>query len=82
LGKLPEIPRSQRGTPRNKFSKYVRSIRDSDDSTTAFTVSNKPVVIEVDAESKKEKIDDDDYWGWQAKELEYLKLPVFHPVPK
>jgi len=40
--------------------------------------SSKLEVNDVDNEKKKEE---EDYWEWQAKQLAYLKLPVFRQTP-
>jgi len=82
LGKLPEIPESQRGI-RNKFyvsQKMIMSDASTADGTDLIS-SNKLEVEDVDSENKKEE-EEEDYWQWQAKQIALLKLPIVYQVPK
>ena len=74
LGKLPEIPESQRGVR----SKYISSHAQSNVSTAdkSDLSGSKQEVNEVENKGEKEG-EEEDYWEWQEKQLAYLKLPVF-----
>jgi hypothetical protein len=70
LGKLPEIAESQRGGTRSKF--YPESSHLISEAST-MDKTELPEVVDVDKEEEEEP-----FWDWQAKQLAYLKLPVFY----
>lgn len=90
MGKLPEIrtTESARGTGSRNKGKHVEreSERGISSLSTAYktelSVQTKPLVDDVDVEKKSEKADETPFWEWQAKQLDYLNLPVFHAPPK
>ena len=70
LGKLPHIDE-------NKSASRGGQDQISDGSTTAMSSSSK-AIKEAENEVKKEH-EEESYWQWKSKQLDYLKLPVYAP---
>ena len=70
LGKLPEIG-DKKSTTRGKQE------LSSDGSTTAM--SSSPKAVEEAQNGVKKEHEEESYWQWKAKQLDYLKLPTYVP---
>ena len=55
----------------------------SEGSTTAMTTSPPRVEAEVQGADANMKCDQEEsYWQWKERQLDYLKLPIYKPTPK